>query len=56
MKALASIDTFFRLPERGKFAMEPVRHSFLIKQVMPEGLTGNPSLSKVLNIPAGWKP
>ena len=56
MKALASIDSFFSLPEGGKFAMEPERHSFLIKQVMPERLTCNPLLFMVLNIPAGLKP
>ena len=56
MKALASIDSFFGLLERGKFATELVRRSFLIKRVIPERLTCNPSLFKVLNIPAGWKP
>ena len=56
MKALASIDSFFGLLERGKFATELVRCSFLINRVMPERLSCNPSLFKVLNIPAGWKP
>ena len=56
MKALASIDRFFGLPERGKFATKLLRRSFLIKRVMPERLTCNPSLFKVLNFPAGWKP
>ena len=43
LKALASTDSFFGLPKRGKFAAEPVRRSFLIKRVMPERLTCNPS-------------
>ena len=54
MKALASLDSFFGLSEQGKFATGPVRRSFLIKRVMPERFTCNPSLFKVLNIPAGW--
>ena len=46
---------FFGLPERGKFATEPVRCSFLIMWVMPERLTTKPSPFKVFNIPAEWR-
>ena len=49
MKALASTDNFLGLPERGKFATEPVRRSFLIMRVMPERLTTKPSPFKVFN-------
>ena len=52
----SSIDSFFGLTEQGKFVTKLIRHSFLIKRAMPERLTNNPSLFKVLNIPAGWKP
>ena len=44
MKALASTDSFLGLPERGKFAIEPVRRSFLIMRVMPERLTTKSSI------------
>ena len=53
MKALASTDSFLGLPERGKFAIEPVRQSFLIMQVIPERLTTKPSPFKVFNMDGG---
>ena len=56
MKAFTSTDSFLGLPERGKFATEPVRRSFLIMRVIPERLTTKPSPFKVFNIPAGWRP
>ena len=49
-------DSFLGLLERGKFATEPVRRSFLIMRVMLERLTTKPSPFKVFNIPAGWRP
>ena len=56
MKALASKGSFLGLPEQSKFATEPVRRSFLIMWMMPEGLTTKPSPFKVFNILAGWRP
>ena len=50
-----SADSFLGLPERGKFATEPVRRSFLIMRVIPERLATKPSPFKVFNIPAGWR-
>ena len=39
MRASPTLDSFFGLPERGRFATEPVRRSFLIKREMTERLT-----------------
>ena len=49
-KLLFHRQLFLGLPEQGKFATEPVRHSFLIKQVIPERLIHNPSLFKTLTL------
>ena len=56
IKALASIDSFWGLPERGTFDTEPVMRSLLIMRVTLEKLTDKPSLFKDVNIPAGWRP
>ena len=57
MKACASLlDSFAGLPERGRFATEPVILSFLMIHVTLERLTAKPSLFRDLNIPTGGRP
>ena len=56
MKAFASSDSFLGLPERGKFAVEPVIRSLLTIRVTLARLALKPSFFKDLKIATGGKP
>ena len=56
MKAFASSDSFLGLPERGKFATEPVIRIFLTIRVTLARLALKPSFLKDLNIAIGVRP
>ena len=49
----ASTDSLVGVPERGRFATEPVSRSFLIISVTLKKLTSKPSPFRNLNISAG---
>ena len=53
MKAFASCDSFFGLPEHGKFATEPVFCSFLTIQVTLARLTLKSSFFKDFKLATG---
>ena len=52
----ASIDSFWCLPDRGKFATELVRCNFLMIHVVLAKLTSNPLCFNAFSISAGWRP